>query len=239
LQKYRPLLIGEVQTANGHVQTRTKSAGFETEVLNHALSAGYTGAVTKEGATPVVRYLSLTGDKDTKKRFHYSLSYKVHDPGADPSLYIRKYAADYRLSKTTALFYNYSSYNEKAGGKLEPIGVEKLKLTTMLNDKLSLVGQWESLENFANNTDKNTLSLGVAGKLSKLAALEASCGYDSVITSSGKSSSRTYKLKYDYQMDSDHFLMLSGKYTDWSGPKPTSSPDDDVRVQLDLKKLFN
>ena len=229
---------GEIQTA-GRVETQAKSARFESLVLGNKIAAEYSGAVTKDGQTPIVRSFSIGGNPDPKGRLHYNLAYKVIDPGANPSMLIRRYDADYRINRTTTLAYDFFTYNERPGKKIQPIGLERLKLVTMLTDKLGFVGQMESTDDYANSISKNTLSLGVSGKLSPLEALDASYGIDRVWTPSGKTTAKTYKVKYDYQLDAEHFLTFSGKFTDWSGPRPANNTSDDVVFQLDFKTVFN
>ena len=219
--------------------TQMKCAKLESEVIGHKVMAEYSGAITKKGQTPVVRSFGIAGDQDPKKRLHYNLAYKVQDPGSAPSMLIRRYDADWRINSTTKLIYNYCSYNEKPGGKLEPIGIERLKLATVFAKKLALVGQWESKDDYKRDISKTTLSLGLSGNISALGVLEASYGWDRVVTPSGGTTSRTYGLKYDYQVSADYFITFSGKYTDRSGPRPANCNQDDVQLQMDFKTLFN
>ena len=229
--------FGEIQTA-GKVETQAKSARFESMVLGNTIVAEYAGAITKEGQTPIVRSFSVAGNPDPKQRLHYKLAYRVQDPGAAPSMLIRRYDADYRINRTTTLAYNFFTYNEKPGNKIQPIGLERLKLVTMLTDKLGFVGQLENTDDYANSISRNTLSFGVSGKLSPLQVLDASYGIDQVWTPSGKTSAKTYKLKYDYQLDAEHFLSFTGKWTDWSGPRPENNTTDDIVFQLDFKTVY-
>jgi len=232
------LYFAQAQNSSG-TETRTKAAKLESEIAAHKVAVEYLGAVTKDGQTPVTRSFSIAGSQDPKERLHYDLAYKVRDPGCGPSLLIRRYNADWQIYPSTKLIYNYFSYDEKPGGKLEPIGTERLRLATALTKRLGFIGQWEIADNYERGTSKDTLSLGLSGKVSSLGALEASYGYDRVAAPDGKSSSRTYKLKYDYQTSADHFFTFSGRYTDWSGPRPASSDGDDLYLQLDFKTLFN
>lgn len=109
----------------------------------------------------------------------------------------------------------------------------------MLTDKLGFVGQFDCTDDYANSISKNTLSLGISGKLSPLQTIDALFGVDRVWTPSGKTSAKTCKVKYDYQLDAQHFLTFSGKFTDWSGPRPENNTTDDLVLQLDFKTMFN
>lgn len=232
------LRFAQVQRSD-KIETETKAGRVETEVLRHKVAAEYLGTITKEGLDCIVRSFSISGDQDPKKRLHYGLSYKVRDPAGADSILIRRYNADWKITDVTQLTYAYFSYNEKPNGELEPVGVERIKLTTPMTKLLGFVGCWESVDYYANNTSKTTLSLGLSGKLSGVESLEASYGFDRTSTPNGKTSSRTYKLKYDRQVSADHFLTLTGRYTDWSGTRPSNITEDDVQIQLDFRTLFN
>jgi hypothetical protein len=151
---------------------------------------------------------------------------------------VRNYTAEYKFSANTVLSYLYTSYNEKEG-KLEPLGVERLKLTTTLTKTLNLIGQWEDGRNYQAGTERTQFSLGIAGRLDTLTAVEVSYGYDRVVTPGGRTTASTYKVKYDQTITADHFLTLSGTFTDWNGPKPATANTDDITCQLDFNVLFD
>ena len=220
------------------IQTRTKQASVESTVLKHKVAVAYSGLITKEGQTPIVRSFSVLGDPNPANKLHYTLAYRAIDPGAARSMLVRNYTAEYKFNASTVLNYFYMSYNEKEG-KFEPIGIERLKLTTTLTKALNLVGQWENTENYQDGTDRTLLSLGIAGKLGALTAVEVSYGYDRVVTPGGETTASTYKVKYDRTISADHYLAFSGTFTDWDGPKPANANADDVTFQVDFNLLFD
>lgn len=232
------LRYAEVQNA-GKIQTLSDGAKLDTTLMKHKLALEYIGAVNANGTSQIVRSFSVAGDPDPKKALKYSLSYKVRDPGAGPSIYIRKYDAEWAVNPYTKLTYNYASSTEKPDGTVDPAGVERLRLTTPLSKRLGFVGQWEGSRNPAQQLAKNTLSLGLAGKLSTIGTFEASYGFDRVTTPGVLTASHTYKVKYDYQENADHYLTFSGLVVDWSGPRPANVSADDLQFQLDYKTLFN
>jgi len=220
------------------IETRTKQASVESTVLKHKVALAYSGLITKEGHTPIVRSFSILGDPDPKKKLHYSLSYKVIDPGKARSTLVRNYTAEYKLNAASTLNYLYTSYNEQ-DGKLVPASIERLTLNTKLTRTLGLVTKWENNEDLQNSVDRTLYSLGISGKLGALAAVEVSYGYDKVVTRNGKSVGHTYKVKYDRTVSTDHFLTFSGTYTDWEGPKPANANADDLTLQVDFNLLFD
>ncbi|HAH85827.1 MAG TPA: hypothetical protein DCL60_00480, partial [Armatimonadetes bacterium] len=66
------------------------------------------------------------------------------------------------------------------------------------------------------------------GKLSQMQTLEASYGFENVLTSAGSGLAHTFRMKYDVQMSPDRYLSLSGKYINWSGEKPIGYNGDDA-----------
>lgn len=228
--------FSEVETVGKPAESN--SAHVESNVMKHQVTMDYAGGIAKDGQRPSTRSLSIAGDPDPKKPVHYSMTYKVVDPGTAPTMLMRRYDADWQINASIKLTYNYFSFNQKPDGKIEPIGGQKLRLTMPFNKNLNLLGQWENSEDYSQSIRKRTLSFGLTGKLNPHTAFEGSIGIDSVLTPSGGTTSKTFKLKYDYQMDADHFLTLSGKCTAWSGPHQVNPNDDDVYVQLDLRTVF-
>ncbi len=223
----------------GKVVAQSKTAHVETNVMQHQVTMDYAGGITKDGLHPITRSCSIAGNPNLKLPLHYNLMYKSVDSGSGRPMLMRRYDAEWQINAGMKLSYNYFSYNVRPDGKIDPIGGEKLRLTTPVGKQLGLIGQWESTEDFANRIRRRTISLGLNGKLNDKTTFEGSYGFDSVITPSGPTTSWTYKMKYDCQMDADHFLTLSGKYTNWSGPKPANNTEDDVTVQLDLRSVFD
>ena len=229
--------FAEVENSD-KVQSQAKSGRVEAMVMQQKVTAEYSGAIAKDGTRSTVRSYALTGDPDPKKPVHYSFAYKQRDPGNGEPFLVRRYDLDWQINESMRFTYNYFTYNEKADGKIEPLGGQTLRLTMPFMDTLKLLAQLEQTEDFAQNTSKDSLSIGVTGKTCDQAAVEASFGQDKVATPNGESESHTYRFKYDHQMDADHFLTFSGKFTDWIGPHKTDANSDDVFVQLDFRTTF-
>jgi hypothetical protein len=211
--------------------------GYEetTGVTQKDVTAGYEG-----GEKTFSKVLNIVSSTDSAKRLHYSLSYKALDAGPGDPILVRRYNADLQISEETKLTYMYSSYPEgRIASRLEPRSEEQLKLSTLLTKRLNFVGQFVQIHDYEKNMLNNQLNLGIAGNTSSLGVLEASYGYDKVITPEGETTAHTYRLKYDYQVSADQFFTFTGKYTDWSGPKPSNIIEDDLIFQLDFRTMFN
>ena len=229
---------GQVQNG-GKVQTESQLIKIDTNFLKHQLGVEYASGITKEGNSSIIQTVNLSSNPDPKLKVNYNLAYKMRDTGAPKNILVRNYNADWQITPFAKLIYSYNSNKEKPDGSIEPIGAESFKLTTAINKTLGLQGQWEHSANYNTKYDRDTLSFGIAGKLSAKGTVEAGYGFDSVLTNGVKAESRTYKLKYDQQVDADHFLSLSGTYTDWQGARPASVTTDDVQYQIDFKTVFN
>lgn len=223
------------------IETENKIFRLDTNVLKHNLALHYTSGITKEGASSEVKFVQIKPDPDPKKKLNYALSYKIRNSGASESILIRNYSADWQPTPYTKLVYNYSTNKEKPDGTIEPVGIESLKLTKAINENTGLEGQWERTYSalIGSQYEKNTIGLGLSAKLRNNAKFEVGFGYDRVITPGGGSESRTYRVKYDHQLDPDHYLVFSGTYTDWKGPKPADVTTDDVQYQIDFKTVFD
>ena len=230
--------FSETDTA-GKVTTKSRTAHVETNVMKHQIAADYGDGITKDGLRPITRLFSISGNPDPKLPLHYNMMYKSIDPGTGALVLIRKYGAEWQINACTKLSYNYFSLNEKPGGKIDPVGGEKLRLTMPVTKQFGLIGQWEKTEDYAQRIRRHTLSFGLSGKLNTRTAFEGSYGSDHVLTPNGPATSWTYNMKYDHQMDAEHFITFSGKFTNWSGPHTVNPNDDDLTLQFDFRTVFD
>lgn len=204
-------------------------------IADKDVKTGYSG-----GDKTFSRSLSAVSSTKPTSRLHFNLSYKTIDTGPGDPIVVRRYNADLQIAKNSKLTYIYSSYPEgKVAARLEPKSDEQFKLTAAITKRLNFVGQFEQIHDYQRDNVNNELSLGIAGNVSSLGLLEASYGYDKVVTPQGETTAHTYRLKYDYQVSADQFFTLTGKYTDWSGSKPDNVTEDDLLFQLDFKTMFN
>ncbi|MHB1458463.1 MAG: hypothetical protein ACYC0V_16265 [Armatimonadota bacterium] len=229
---------GQVENG-GKVQTERQLIKIDTNILKHQLGVEYASGITKEGNSSIIRTVNLSSNPNPKLKVNYNLAYKMRDTGAAQNILVRNYNADWQITPFTKLIYYYSSNKEKPDGTIDPVDAESFKLATALSKTLGLQGQWEHSGNASTKYDRNTLSLGIAGRLTAKGTVEAGYGFDNVLTNGIRAESRTYKIKYDQQVDSDHFLSLSGTFTDWQGARPASVKTDDVTYQIDFKTVFD
>jgi len=218
--------------------TLTGNAKFESEVMGAKFAYEHLTGIGV-GEKTMSRSFNLTSPQDPKNPLHFDLLYKVADPYPGPRRLVRSYNADWRIGSSTKLEYHYAKGAIPTLSEPAPIAGERLRLTAPLTSRLGLIGEWRVRDDQYRNMLRRTFSLGLTGKPSPLGALEASYGLDRVMTPDGGTSARTYRLKYSYRISPDQFLTFSGRYTDWSGPKPASSTADDLMFQLDFKTLFN
>nr|WP_319586127.1 hypothetical protein [uncultured Desulfobulbus sp.] len=229
---------GQVQTG-GKVQTESQSIKIDTNYLKHQLGVEYTSGITNAGVPSITRTVNIASNPNPKNKINYNFAYKMRDTGAPQNVLIRNYNADWQVTPFAKLIYCYNSKKENPDGTINPADAESIKLTTAVTKTLGLQGQWDRASDSNTKYDKNTLSLGIAGKLSAKGTVEAGYGFDNVLANGIRADSVTYRLKYDQQLDSDHFLSLSGSYTDWQGAKPAAVTTDDVVYQIDFKTVFN
>ncbi|HUV04900.1 MAG TPA: hypothetical protein VMX94_07305 [Armatimonadota bacterium] len=227
-----------VLTGSARLESEIMGAKFAYEHLTGLAPINYAAGINVAEKT-MSRSFSLASPQDPKKPLHFDLAYKVMDPAPGPQVLVRSYNADWRIGSSTKLEYHYANGGIPTLSQPMPVAGERLRLTTALTNRLGLVGEWRVQDDEYQDMARRTLSLGVAGKVSSLGALEASYGFDRVMTPGGETSARTYRLRYSYRVSPDQFLTFSGRYTDWSGPRPADCITDDLVFQLDFKTLFN
>lgn len=224
----------------GESATKSKGAGIGFQLFKNTLAFDFKSAVNAGTMTPIARSFKLIGDQDPKKSLHYDFTYKVLDavPGGTKKI-LRRFCAGLQMSKLTKLDYSYNTYEDRGDSTFNPVGAQSIRMTTRFSKKLNFIGQWKSTSDYTLNKYQAGLSVGVSGQLSKNEKLEFLYGVDHVVVSEGPTTAQHYRIVYDHQMDADHFISLSGTFTDWSGIHPIDPNTDDNIWKIDFKTLFN
>lgn len=213
--------------------------GIESDIGKHKITLGYLNSVRENGQDLITRSFSINNDQNSKTRLHYSLQYKAHDVSSGSSPPTRNYNIGYQINPSMRLNYYRTEHNELLDGTPDQYSTEGFGLTGPLTKRLNLTGQMTNTSDCLLNTSTKTASLGISGKVSSLGILEASYGFNRVMLYGVETTSRTYILKYDYQVSDEQFFTFSGRFTDWSGPHIVDPTYDGKKFQLEFKTIFN
>lgn len=229
-------------TSAGNTVAATRSVNLSSEVAGKTVTLGYASSVTAQGVLPNMFTVEIKeSNPNPNNPITYNVSYKpyIQSSTLHPVM-ARSFGLGWNIDAKNKFTYSYDSCN-KANNRYnyESWGLEKYVLTSALTAQIGLVGAWEGNYDYQNSIDRKTFSLGLQGKFSKLHTLEASYGLDSIITPSGSGSAHSLRLKYDYQLNADHYLSLNGTFTKWVGTRPADADTDDIHYQIDYRMLFN
>jgi hypothetical protein len=233
------LSLAQVET-NGQMQTAKNGITLSSVVKNNTISLQYMGALASPSALPTsARGITIAGDPNPKNKFHYTLAYKVRNPTAGgAALTVAKYTADLQVNPLTKLVYSFNHFNERADGGVDLMGAESLQIQRPVVKNVTLVSQWASTSNHSTNSGNSTMSLGFTDKLSSLTSFAASYGFTDTLTSGVENAGHTATVKYDWKLNDDHLLSLSGQYNDNPGSVANQRPQY-LQFSIDFKTVFN
>ncbi|MBI2842543.1 MAG: hypothetical protein HYX78_04005 [Armatimonadetes bacterium] len=225
-----------VEEKEGRLFKETNGVKLETNLLRGSFVAEYASAKDANGNDPFSRGFAFISNRDDKKRLSFGFAYKTRDLGPGDAFAVRRYNVDYKLSPRTNVTYSYFSYNEKPDGKVDPVGGTVLNLSTMIR-QFSVTANFKEDENFITRLDRKVYGLSLAGKLAYGALVEVGYSLDDLTAPGANTKARTYRVKYDHQVDTDHFLTLTGEYRTVDNPGPGMNKD--LQARIDFRTLFD
>lgn len=225
-----------VEDKQGNFFKETNAIKMETDILKGNFAAEYSSSMDAAGNHPFTRAFSFVSDRDPENRLKFDVSYKTKDFGPGDPIIIRNYNLDYKLSEKTSLCYNYFSYKENNGGKVDPVGGSMIRFNTMIK-QYSFNASFKEESNYAAHLDRDIYGLGISGKLSWGALVEVGYSLDDISAPGNRGKSHTYRVKYDHQLDAEHFLTFTNELKVTNNPTPGTQKE--IMARLDYRMVFH
>lgn len=225
-----------VEDKQGKLSTASDALKLEANLFRGNFAAEYSGSENAAGNKPLIRGFSFASDKEGNKKIQFDLTYKTRDLGPGDPFAVRNYNMNYKLSERTTLNCGYFSYREKPDNKIDPVGGTVLNLATMIR-QFSVSANFKEDKNYANGSERDIYGISVSGKLSYGALVEFGYSLDALTSPGGDGSGQTFRVKYDHQVDADHFLTLTSEYKKINDTAPGDRKD--IVARLDFRTLFH
>jgi len=221
---------------NGKPVKFAREMKFESSLFGVKFAAQAAEQLEASGKRPEYTMLSCSSDKAAGKRITYDVLYKWKDLGSGKILPVRRYNTAWKISTKTSFALDYSSYPEQNNGVSLPTAAATASLTTNLKGYACSLS-YKQDTNYANNKNRALYGLSLAGKTRGNAAVEVGCSIDASTISGADGRSITYRVKYDKQVDADHYITLGTEYS--TGNTASSDTRHDLRASIDLRRVFN
>ena len=236
LKNAKLMFSSSSEDKNGKPVKFARDMKIESSLFGGSFIAQLAEQLDASGKRPEYRLLSYSSDKSAGRRLTYDVLYKWKDPGSGKILPVRRYNAAWKISTKTSFALNYLSYQEQNNGVSLPTAAATASLTTSLSGYACSIS-YKQDTNYANHTNRAVYGLSLAGKTNGNAAVEVGCSVDASTIAGADGRGITYRVKYDKQVNADHYITLATEYS--STDTASSNSRHDLRANIDLRRVFN
>ena len=216
------------------LQNETMNGKASWKIWKNEFLLDYGGLTKENGEITISRVYSFTTDPNPKKWFHGGFYYKVRTMVDGTERLIRRFSADWKLSRTTNFVYTYGTLPEDDKGLILPQIKADVALKHSLRPDLTFEAYYR---NFSDGTTKKltrSLGFGFEGKLNRTTKLSLAYSIDTLGDTANYDHSNHYHFLFDHQVDADHFVTLSSEIRSHDG----KNLKDDVRANVDFRVVF-
>lgn len=218
-------------------QKETRSGRVTANLGKHSLLAEYTSAFIPQAADRLVMrtyQFTVAPMSNFKGEVYYRT---IEQPNAE-TWHVRRYTMDWQLNPNTSLSHQFLTLPEQGNNRVQPIGLDVWKLSSRLNARQMLNGEYRIETDYAKRQIIRRALLSVAGRLSALSSGEVGYSLDSVNYQGNKGTAHSFHLRYGWQLDDDHFLNLSLRLTNYQHRVPEGLSRNELAGALEYKTRF-
>jgi hypothetical protein len=218
-------------------QKETRSGRITANLGKHSLLAEYTSAFIPQAADRLVmRTYQFT--VAPMSNFKGEVYYRMIELPNMETWHVRRYSLDWQLNPNTSLSHQFLTLPEQGNNRVQPIGLDVWKMSTRLNSRQMLNGEYRIETDYAKRQIIRRALLSVAGRLSALSNGEVGYSLDSVNYQGNKGTAHSFHLRYGWQLDDDHFLNLSLRLTNYQHRVPDGLSRNELAGALEYKTRF-
>lgn len=241
----KPLKFGIFKdvTISGHyaslndmrrLQNETMTGRASWKIWKNEFVLDYGGITKQNGEVTTTRLYSFTTDPNPKKWFHGGFYYKVRTLATGEEKLIRRFTADWRLTKSTSFVYTYGTMPEDDKGNILPQEKADISLKHAINQGIGLELYYRLASDNAAKKLTRGLGLGIEGKIDKYSKLSFAYSIDTTGNVAQYDHSNRYHFLWDRQFDADHFISLSTDIRSHDG----HALQDEIQANVDFRFVF-
>lgn len=218
-------------------QKETRTGRITANLGKHSLLAEYSSAFIPQAADRLVmRTYQFTAAP--MSNFKAEMYYRMIEQPNTETWHVRRYTMDWQINPHTSLSHQLLTLPEQGNNRVQPIGLNVWKLSSRLNARQMLNGEYRVESDFAKRQIIRRALLSVAGKLSALSSGEVGYSLDSVNYQNNKGTAHSFHVRYGWQLDEDHFLNLSLRLTNYQHRVPSGLSRNELAGALEYKTRF-
>ncbi|MER3474680.1 MAG: hypothetical protein C4335_11755 [Armatimonadota bacterium] len=218
-------------------QKETRTGRITANLGKHSLLAEYTSAFVPQAADRLVmRTYQFTAAP--MSNFKAEVYYRMIELPNMETWHVRRYTLDWQMNPNTSLSHQFLTLPEQGNNRVQPIGLDVWKLSSRLNARQMLNGEYRIETDFAKRQIIRRALLSLSAKLSALASGEVGYSLDSVNYQGNKGTAHSVHLRYGWQIDEEHFLNLSLRLTSYEHRVPAGLSRNELAGTLEYKTRF-
>ncbi|MHB9038026.1 MAG: hypothetical protein ACYC64_15315 [Armatimonadota bacterium] len=194
---------------------------------------------TKTGMYYTSRILKYESDNDPKKWYHLSfMRQDLVTPTGEPAEK-RNYSANARLSSRTSFTFNKHFGKDGKNGAVIPVGGSTIKLSHVLNSKLTVAADYTRDLNQLNDRRAHVMGMGIGGMLSNSAQFELYFGWSHLNEGLTNENGNVFRVKYDQKISANHYITLSAQKKSGVDKSEINPYEGNTTARLDFRTVFN
>jgi hypothetical protein len=218
-------------------QKETRAGRFTANLGKHSLLAEYTSTFIPQAADRLV-IRTYQFNIAPMSNFKGELYYRIIEQPAAETWHVRRYTLDWQINPNTALSHQLLTLPEQGNNRVQPIGLNVWKLSSRLNTRQMLSGEYRIETDYAKQQIIRRALLGISGKLSALSSGEVGYSLDSVNYQGNKGTAHSLHLRYSWQLDDEHFLNMALRWTSYQHRVPAGLSRNELAGTLEYKTRF-
>jgi hypothetical protein len=218
-------------------QKETRTGRITANLGQHALLAEYTSAFIPQASDRLVmRTYQFTAAP--MRNFKGEVYYRMIEQPNMETWHVRRYTLDWQMNPHTSLSHQFLTLPEQGNNRVQPIGLDVWKLSSRLNARQMLNGEYRIETDYAKRQIIRRAMLSIAGKLNALASSELGYSLDSVNYQGNKGTAHSFHLRYSWQLDDERFLNLGLRLTSYQHRVPAGLSRNELAGTLEYKTRF-
>jgi hypothetical protein len=216
------------------LQNETMTGRAAWKIWKNECVLDYGGFTKEDGASTISRLYSFTTDPNPKKWFHGGFLYKVKTLVDGQEKLIRRFTADWRLTKATNFVYTYGTLPEDDKGNTTPLTSADVALTHAFRNALTAKCYYRLSDNRATRVATSSLGFGFEGKLSHNSKFALAYSKDANGLADVIDHADHLHLLFDQQIGADQSLTLSAEIR----THDSRQLQDDIQTNLDFRTRY-
>ncbi|HLK57657.1 MAG TPA: hypothetical protein VKU00_13915, partial [Chthonomonadaceae bacterium] len=191
------------------LQNETMTGHAAWKIWKNEFVLDYGGITKPDGTSTITRLYSFTTDPNPKKAFHGFFMYKVRTLADGQDQLIRRFTADWRLSKRSNFVYSYGTLPEDDKGNIKPLESADIAFKHAFRPDKTFQFFYRLSNNLGTKALTRSLGIGYQGQLTRKIKIGLDYSKDTNMLGGKYDRSDHLRLAYDQQVSPNHFITIS------------------------------